>query len=121
VSAHKDLLYNSVIVARAMGCRAAEYDRAKICGLVPYANQGAFRHVAIVARRSASPPSATSPMLWLVEPGDGDRRWHLRRCSLRPPPDRTSYAEKAARPQAREYHKLRDVPAAQGRRRIDLI
>src|SRR4030081_1667896 len=50
VTAHKDLPYNSIIVARAMGPAALlEYDRAKIRGLV-LEESGALSHVAIVAR-----------------------------------------------------------------------
>jgi len=116
VSAHKDLPYNSVIVARAMGPAALlEYDRAKIRGLV-LEESGALSHVAIVARALGIAAVGDVPnVVDLVEPGDavivdgiaGD-------VHLRPPPDvELSYAEKArlrARKQE-QYHKLRDVPA----------
>ncbi|MDQ6867730.1 MAG: phosphoenolpyruvate--protein phosphotransferase [Pseudomonadota bacterium] len=116
VSAHKDLPYNSVIVARAMGPAALlEYDRAKIRGLV-LEESGALSHVAIVARALGIAAVGEVPnIVDLVEPGDavivdgisGD-------VHLRPPPDvELSYAEKArlrARKQE-QYHKLRDVPA----------
>ena len=116
VSAHKDLLYNSVIVARAMGPAALlEYDRAKIRGLV-LEESGALSHVAIVARAlGIAAVGDVANIVDLVEPGDavivdgtsGD-------VQLRPPPDvEHSYAEKArlrARKQE-QYHKLRDVPA----------
>ena len=116
VSAHKDLPYNSVIVARAMGPAALlEYDRAKIRGLV-LEESGALSHVAIVARAlGIAAVGDVANIVDLVEPGDavivdgisGD-------VHLRPPPDvEHSYAEKArlrARKQA-QYHKLRDVPA----------
>jgi phosphotransferase system enzyme I (PtsP) len=116
VSAHKDLPYNSVIVARAMGPAALlEYDRAKIRGLV-LEESGALSHVAIVARALGIAAVGDVPnIVDLVEPGDavivdgiaGD-------VHLRPPPDvELSYAEKArlrARKQE-QYHKLRDVPA----------
>ena len=116
VSAHKDLPYNSVIVARAMGPAALlEYDRAKVRGLV-LEESGALSHVAIVARALGIAAVGDVPnIVDLVEPGDavivdgiaGD-------VHLRPPPDvELSYAEKArlrARKQE-QYHKLRDVPA----------
>jgi len=116
VSAHKDLPYNSVIVARAMGPAALlEYDRAKIRGLV-LEQSGASSHVAIVARALGIAAVGDVPNIAdLVEPGDavivdgiaGD-------VHLRPPPDvEHSYAEKArlrARKQE-QYHKLRDVSA----------
>jgi phosphotransferase system, enzyme I, PtsP len=116
VSAHKDLPYNSVIVARAMGPAALlEYDRAKIRGLV-LEESSALSHVAIVARALGIAAVGEVPnVVDLVEPGDavvvdgisGD-------VHLRPPPDvEHSYAEKArlrARKQE-QYHKLRDVPA----------
>ncbi|MGH6823693.1 MAG: phosphoenolpyruvate--protein phosphotransferase, partial [Methylocella sp.] len=116
VSGHKDLPYNSVIVARAMGPAALlEYDRAKIRGLV-LEESGALSHVAIVARAlGIAAVGDVDNIVDLVEPGDavivdgisGD-------VHLRPPPDvEHSYAEKArlrARKQE-QYHKLRDVPA----------
>jgi phosphotransferase system enzyme I (PtsP) len=116
VSAHKDLPYNSVIVARAMGPAALlEYDRAKIRGLV-LEESGALSHVAVVARALGIAAVGDVPnIVDFVEPGDavivdgiaGD-------VHLRPPPDvELSYAEKArlrARKQE-QYHKLRDVPA----------
>ncbi len=116
VSAHKDLPYNSVIVARAMGPAALlEYDRAKIRGLV-LEDSGALSHVAIVARAlGIAAVGDVANVVDLVEPGDavivdgivGD-------VHLRPPPHvELSYAEKArlrARKQE-QYHKLRDVPA----------
>jgi len=116
VSAHRDLPYNSVIVARAMGPAALlEYDRAKIRGLV-LEESGALSHVAIVARALGIAAVGVVPnVVDLVEPGDavivdgitGD-------VHLRPPPDvEHSYAEKArlrARKQE-QYRKLRDVPA----------
>ncbi|MGB6324566.1 MAG: phosphoenolpyruvate--protein phosphotransferase [Methylocella sp.] len=116
VSAHKDLPYNSVIVARAMGPAALlEYDRARIRGLV-LEESGALSHVAIVARAlGIAAVGDVSNIVDLVEPGDavivdgisGD-------VHLRPPPDvEQSYAEKArlrARKQE-QYRKLRDVAA----------
>ncbi len=116
VRAHKDLPYNSVIVARAMGPAALlEYDRAKIRGLV-LEESGALSHVAIVARAlGIAAVGDVANVVDLVEPGDavivdgisGD-------VQLRPPPDvELSYAEKArlrARKQE-QYRKLRDVPA----------
>ena len=116
VGAHKELPYNSVIVARAMGPAALlEYDRAKLRGLV-LEESGALSHVAIVARAlGIAAVGDVANIVDLVEPGDalivdgisGD-------VHLRPPPDvEHSYAEKArlrARKQA-QYHKLRDVPA----------
>ncbi|MGH6837113.1 MAG: phosphoenolpyruvate--protein phosphotransferase, partial [Methylocella sp.] len=116
VGAPRDLPYNSVIVARAMGPAALlEYDRAKIRGLV-LEESGALSHVAIVARAlGIAAVGDLANVVDLVEPGDavivdgisGD-------VHLRPPPDvEQSYAEKArlrARKQE-QYHKLRDVPA----------
>jgi phosphotransferase system enzyme I (PtsP) len=116
VSAHKDLPYNSIIVARAMGPAALlEYDRAKIRGLI-LEESSALSHVAIVARALGIAAVGEVPnVVDLVEPGDavvvdgisGD-------VHLRPPPNvEHSYAEKArlrARKQE-QYHKLRDVPA----------
>jgi phosphotransferase system, enzyme I, PtsP len=116
VRAHKDLPFNSVIVARAMGPAALlEYDRARIRGLV-LEESSALSHVAIVARALGIAAVGEVPnVVDLVEPGDavvvdgvsGD-------VHLRPPPDvERSYAEKArlrARKQE-QYRKLRDVAA----------
>jgi phosphotransferase system enzyme I (PtsP) len=111
VGAHEVLPYNSVIVRRQRDDLLPALDTTRQdCGLVLENRRPAMSRSL---PRSASRPSATSPMLsiWLspampiVDGISGD-------VHLRPPPDvELSYARHGCARKQEQYHKLRDVPA----------